>query len=361
MQLSARFGNALLHGLPCAMSATRAKSAAPRDVVTNKGRNMTQTHCRFAIAGVLLITGQAQALAQDEIDRIRDQVAAAERDTQIGAGYAQLIGFITDPDVSGITLTDHDEPETKLDIFKLPLQFRISEYAGWRFFVRGGINYATYTFDDLLAGQPSSQNIDAEYKAISGSLGAVAKRPLSPSWSLALAADAGLARFENDAKYRGATEMLAPVLDELFFNWSTDASLFSGVAGLEYRNQIETIKVAGNFHYIHTLVSSFGESGDFQGFREHTDTLHVDVDIEHPWNTEVSGYPLAGVVHIGNTTFVGSNRDALGFSTLWSLGYALQLDVSKREWPVQSAKLGFNYLVGDDDVEGYEIVLGYRF
>ena len=35
--------------------------------------------------------------------------------------------------------------------------------------------------------------------------------------------------------------------------------------------------------------------------------------------------------------------------------------ISKRDWSVQSVKLGFNYLVDDKDVEGYEIVLGYRF
>jgi hypothetical protein len=57
----------------------------------------------------------------------------------------------------------------------------------------------------------------------------------------------------------------------------------------------------------------------------------ADVGSKGIWGTALAGYPLAGVVHFGNTTFLGDNRDALGFSTLWSVGYALQLDVSRLE------------------------------
>ena len=315
----------------------------------------------FAVLSGCLLAGPASALTQEEIDAIRDSIAATERQGGSGSGYAQLIGFITDPDVSAITFDFEDETASTMDIYKLPLQFKVGEHTGWVLFVRGGLNYATYDAHDLLAFLPSSDNIDTEFAAYSGSLGLVAKKPLNADWTFAAALDAGLARFENEANYKGVSEVFAPFLDDLLLNWTTNASLFSGVVGLDYRHAYNDLEVKGQIHYIHSYVSSFGESGDFVGFTEHTDTLHVDVDVMHPWGMALDGYPLAGVVHLGNTTFLGDNRDALGFSTLWSMGYALQLDVSKRDWNVQSVKLGFNYLVGDENVEGYEIVLGYRF
>ena len=315
----------------------------------------------FAISSGCLLAGPASALTQQEIDEIRDSIAATERQQSSGAGYAQLLGFITDPEVSAITLDVDKETDSTLDIYKLPLQLKLGEHHGWTLLVRGGLNYASYDADDSLEFRPSSDNIDIEFSAYSGSLGLVAKKSLNADWTFAAALDAGLARFENEADYKGGSEVVAPFLDDLLLNWTTNASLFSGVIGLDYRHAFNDLEVKGQIHYIHSYVSSFGESGDFVGFTEHTDTLHVDVDIIHPWGMALDGYPLAGVVHLGNTTFLGDNREALGFSTLWSMGYALQFDVSKRSWNVQSVKLGFNYLVGDKGVDGYEIVLGYRF
>lgn len=315
----------------------------------------------FAMLSGLLLVGTASALTQEDIDAIRDSIAETERKGGSGAGYAQLIGFITDPDVSGVTFDFGADTASKLDIYKLPLQFKVGKHAGWTLFVRGGLNYATYDADDLLAFLPSSDNIDTELTAYSGSLGLVAKKPLNTDWTFAAALDAGLARFEDQAKYKGASEVFAPFLDDLLLNWTTNASLLSGVVGLDYRHAYNDLEVKGQIHYIHSYVSSFGESGDFVGFSENTDTLHVDVDVIHPWGRDLGGYPLAGVVHLGNTSFLGDNRDALGFNTLWSVGYAIQLDVKKRDWSLQSVKLGFNYLVGNNDVDGYEIVFGYRF
>ena len=243
-----------------------------------------------------LLAGPASALTQEEIDEIRDSISATERQQGSGAGYAQLIGFITDPDVSAISFDLDEETHSTLDIYKLPLQLRLGEHLGWTLFVRGGLNYATYDADDLLEFLPPSDNIDTEFTAYSGSLGLVAKKPINADWTFAAALDAGLARFENEADYKGISGVFAPFLDDLLLNWTTNASLFSGVAGLDYRHAFDALEVKGQLHYIHSYVSSFGESGDFVGFTEHTDTLHVDVDVIHPWGTALGGYPLAGGV-----------------------------------------------------------------
>ena len=70
----------------------------------------------FCLAACCLLAGPASALTQDEIDAIRDSIAATERQGGSGAGYAQLIGFITDPDVSAITFDLEDETASTMDI-----------------------------------------------------------------------------------------------------------------------------------------------------------------------------------------------------------------------------------------------------
>ena len=144
---------------------------------------MALSRLTSAILSGYLLAGPASALTQEEIDEIRDSIAATERQQGSGAGYAQLLGFITDPDVSAITLDVDKETDSTLDIYKLPLQFKLREHNGWTLFVGGGLNYASYDADDLLEFLQSSDGIDTEFTAYSGSLGLVAKIPMNADWA----------------------------------------------------------------------------------------------------------------------------------------------------------------------------------
>lgn len=314
----------------------------------------------FPLASLCLLTPTpANAFTDEEIEVARDLVAQQARGTQTGAGYAQLIGFVSDPDISGITLKD--ENEGTLDIFKLPLQHRVQDREDWSLFVRGGFSYATLAEDEILQGFPSDNNIDTKWKSYSATAGLMGKWKLAPQWRFIGAVDFGLARLENDTSYRGIADVLAPIFDDLLFNWKTNATLVSGMLGLDYHLEWSSVAMNAKAHYLHAYIDSFDESGDFAGFTEHADTLHFDVDVKHPLGVELNRYPLNGIALVGNTTFVGDNRDALGFTTMWSFGYAVQADISRNEWPVQSVRLGASYLKGDKGVDGYQIILGYRF
>ncbi len=314
----------------------------------------------YALASLFLFTPTlANALTDKEIEAARDFVAQQERGTQTGAGYAQLVGFVSDPDISGITL--EDENDGTLDIFKLPLQYRVQDLEDWSLFVRGGLSYATLSEDEILQGFPSDNNIDTKWKSYSATAGLMGKWKIAPQWWFIGAVDLGLARLENDSSYRGIAEVLAPIFDDLLLNWETNVTLFSGMLGLDYHQEWSSVAMNAKAHYLHSYIDSFDESGDFAGFTEHADTLHFDLDFKHPLGVELNRYPLKGIAIVGNTTFVGDNRDALGFTTLWSIGYAVQADISRHEWPVRSLRLGASYLKGDNGVDGYQIILGYRF
>ncbi|MET0065317.1 MAG: hypothetical protein ABW076_03135 [Candidatus Thiodiazotropha sp.] len=295
------------------------------------------------------------------MNQARDVIAESERGSETVAGYAQLVGFVTDPDVSGITLFGDEAPKNRFDIFKLPVKLMNGTIDAWDFLLRGGFNYATFESENILVGLPSSDNMDTKYTAYSGAAGLVLKRPVSQYWIFASAIDIGMSRFENDSKYRGEVEALAPFVDNLLFNWTTNASLASLIVGMEYQHDFGNLDLASSAHYIHSYIASFGESGDFVGFRAHTDTFHLSADLRHSLGVIAEGFPLDGIVHLGNSTFLGGNRDALGFDSLWSVGYGLEVALQATERDSKSLKLGLNYLKGDNHYHGYEIVFGYRF
>ena len=98
--------------------------------------------------------------------------------------------------------------------------------------------------------------------------------------------------------------MIGPYLfDELFLNWSTNATIVSGVAGLKYKKSISTIDLDLYAMYTHSYVSSFSESNDYISFTTHTDTIGLIGDIIHPLNSKIMGYPLSGIIHTGYGIF----------------------------------------------------------
>ena len=78
-----------------------------------------------------------------------------------------------------------------------------------------------------------------------------------------------------------------------------------------------------------------------------------------PIDAQVGGYPLALVGHFGSTTFIGDNRDALGFDTFFEAGLALETDISQNDWPVKKLRLGAMGIFGAD-VTGWSVIFGYR-
>jgi hypothetical protein len=83
------------------------------------------------------------------------------------------------------------------------------------------------------------------------------------------------------------------------------------------------------------------------------------VDEIKPIGTRLGGYPLALVGHFGSTTFIGDNRDALGFDTFFEAGLALETDISQNDWPVKKLRLGAMGIFGAD-VTGWSVIFGYR-
>ena len=129
------------------------------------------------------------------------------------------------------------------------------------------------------------------------------------------------------------------------------ASIARAHAGLLYDKEHGKFKVKGGAHLSYSYIDSFDESDGFAGFHDHSSTFVFKLDVRHPLNASVRKHPLFIIGHIGNTTFLGSGRDELGFS------YFNELGVSPG---VSRYAFGVLGILGDD-VEGWSLTFNYDY
>lgn len=288
-----------------------------------------------------------------------------------GAQYAQLLTFTTEPGISAASFEVEEAlGDTNYDMYKLPLQ-REFDVDGWdgKLILRGTLSYTRANQDQRWVEGDSSEVIDTAWKTTGAGFGVGARLPLGNGFSFVPGVGLGFARLENDATYRGERTVneIKPAADGLLYNWDLDATIFSGLLGIKYEGILGgDFDIVADAYYTHSYVSSYDSSSDFQDFSDSTDNITIKAEIGHPLGISVAGYPLDGVLHLGNTTFLGPNRDVLGFSYFNEVGFSLRTNpselVSKLKLPVtvSSFSLGANVLFGDD-ITGWSMLFGYKF
>jgi hypothetical protein len=298
------------------------------------------------------------ALSEREIDSKRNQLRENILSSDIGSGYAHILTFFIESDISASTYDVEDEDDTRLNIYKLPMQkdFEINE-EGWKVALRGVVGYATLksrqnVLDDIF--------VDSKWKAFSGSAGTGLIVPVSSDLALLTAADLGISHMTNSSNYTGASSsIISRLFDGILYNWDTDAWIGSLVFGFDYKHlftETYDLNVTGRYTYSH--VSSFNESDGFPSFDGNAQTVSLAADLKHSLGFSIAQYPISGVAHLGNTTFVGDNRDALGFDSFFDLGYSLEIDISDMAFFVNSLRLGYQWSIGSD-VKGHTILFGW--
>ena len=136
------------------------------------------------------------AVAQSDIDAIRDQLAADLRDVHIGTGYAAVVDFAVSRDISAATFYPDEVDgvtDPKLQSIKIPFRFLLGrEDAATRPFVQGHFAYQTLNADfNLLA----DELIRSEWKTLGGSLSGGFEVALNETMKLIPAVSVGYVLF----------------------------------------------------------------------------------------------------------------------------------------------------------------------
>jgi len=304
-------------------------------------------------------TGLAQSDSlEDLIEEQRQLLQEEVSNSSIGAGYAQMLNFFIEPSISASRL---DTEDADYDIFKLPMQYEISGADGAPdILLRATLSSAKAeeTFS-LIEGE----TIDGEWSADSGGFGAGLRWPVSERLSLLLGGEVGVSRLRSDADYNGPLGqiLVAPVADGVLLNWDTNAWIAGVQTGLDYAwRWRERYELTAKGRYVYSHISSYSESRDLPGFSEDTGTASLKVDLKHPLPFTLWDSPMFGIANVAATAFTGNNRDALGFTHFYDLGYSIGIDLSAKNRYLQDISLGYQISSGKD-VDGYSILVGWTF
>ena len=328
----------------------------------------------YIIIGIFMFNSPIQVNAQSDlqpvIDLIREQLISDLRDEaletlgpdRLGAGYAALINFTVNPDISTATYyTDvEDAEDPTLTVYRVPLRYVFrSEDRNWHPLVQANLGYQTLSADFDI---DTEESIEADWRTYGGSLAVGVEVQLKEGLKLLPIVNAGVVRIESDADYDGflANSFLKPAFDGVVFDWEADAWLIGASVGIDYLHSFKSYDLNIYGSLTHNYIETYHSSSRLIDFNSQVTTLDRNVDAEIPTHKSIAVYPLALVVNIGNTTFLGNDRDALDFDYFFEGGLALEADISQRNWMLQKIRIGAKLIYGED-VTGWSLIFGYRF
>jgi hypothetical protein len=282
---------------------------------------------------------------------------------RLGAGYAQMLGLASTPDIAAASydISASDSSPT-LDVFRLPYQARLLALTPdsdlyWR--VAGGYlklrDEFSFTPAPTLTGAVATR-----WSAYSASAGVLAKIRLGAGFTFEPAIDIALARLENSASYSGAASLLQPLLDGPLFNWRTNAWLITPSLALAWARPIDDAKLSVRGHVARSWISSFDESASLQSFNEAANAYSIRADYAWPTGYRIAGREMYGVATAGFAGFFGANRDALGFTSVAELGGGVELPFRAGDSGTERVRLTAAYLYGSD-VHGWTVGLSLQY
>ena len=311
----------------------------------------------FLLLPSLLWTAASSA---QSLDDLRDQLAKEINNSNLGTGYAQMLSMFLDRSVSLSRLEVEDnQQQDEFDIIKLPLRYDFP-LAGrdWKLALRGTLSHASLESTAPIAEQ---SEISAQWRAESGQVGIGLVIPWSEHWSATALTEVGISQLDNDASYRGEiAQSYAPLLDGVLVNWSTNVAVYSLRGGVSYDNLFaQNHGYQAKMRYTYSYIDTFSESRDLPPITADTSALVLSGEYRHPWPLSLGDYPLFGIVNAGATTFLGAERDALGFKYYYQAGYSIALDISARDNWIKSFSIGYQWNEGDN-VSGQSILFNWE-
>ncbi len=327
---------------------------------------MGQMGSGFISRAVCAVTLGASTLVVQAVDETATALREAKSETLKSSGfassYAAIINFASEPDISSSTLwVDNGlQNDDRLKVIKFPFrhEFGVTD-GGWHPFVQATV--AKLSIEQTIPVLKTDR-IELELDSYSVTIGGGVRIPLSGGWSLLPAIDTGYANVGSDIGYSGALDspLLKPEIDKILIDWSADAWLTNVHLALQYQGWWHKLAIDAKLSGTLSHIASYRTSSDLRAFSENIGTISLKVDGTYPLGVSVAGYPLAVIGHLGSSTLVGSNRDALGFTYLNEAGLSLQVDLSNKDLPVSKLSIGAMGFWGDN-VKGWSVLFGYRF
>lgn len=310
-----------------------------------------------------------QPVSGDVVDRLRE--AAADLQPRRG-GLLGLMGYNMTPDGSANAITvnrgsanpGRGEAAPTLTLGQFGFGFTLSE--SFPLFLESYIGYARYDPRTLFTGSGARQ-LPLRWNNVAATFGLgwdvhltdyLILRPILNGAAGYSAADAAV--FASFVKHRTGVEL------------STLTDLHANVAGyggslmLAYYDHRPARDIDVELRYTQLRMETFGDT--FQAARSSATAKTLGLWARYRWPTgwELFGRPIRWVVDGSATSYLGDQREALGFTWALKLGGGIEFDVGRYEVGlaginVSRVRLIGRYLLGDRGVTGASFGLGISF
>jgi hypothetical protein len=328
--------------------------------------------------GVLLALAAPQgALAQGQGTALRDSLADRVDALRQGlqarrGGVLGLMGYNMIPDgsanalqVNRATASGGEEGDQTLTLSQFGFGFTVSEsFPLWLEIYAGYARYdprAVFTGGESARANPLRWNNFATTVGVGYDIAIAENLWLRPIVNLAAGYAAG------DATLLGS-----------FISFRTDRDISAltdrhvnvvgagGALMLAYYDYRPERDIDVELRYTQLQLQTVGDTPPVAQGRSTAQTLGLWGRYRWPTGREVFGRPLRWVVDGNATTYLGDQRDAIGFAWAVKVGGGIEWDTGRLELgamgiSLKRVRLVARYLFADDNITGYSIGLGMSF
>ena len=281
-------------------------------------------------------------------------------------GILTLMGFtvLSDVTTSSLSINDAQSGDPGLRQTTLGGGFTISQ--DFPLYLEGTVGYSRYDPKFITSDGTEVSTIPVKWNAFSltGGIG----------WDFLLTEDKelklrpifnfSLGHIESD------TSLLGRYLRERF-DLSSDSLEFldggrmnayglGGAIMLDWEHYREDYEIDVELRYTNIQLRSFDSDSDSIGGSSDANIISFWSRWRAPTGYTMLNKPLRYVLEASNTTFLGAQRDALGFNYLSTLGVGFELDSSNYNVFITRTRLLYRYTFGEN-VSGHSIGLAMSF
>jgi hypothetical protein len=289
---------------------------------------------------------------------------------------ASFVNLNLYPDISSSQYDIDDAGDSTITMIKFPFEFGVGpEDWKWKPFVEGNLSYfeADSNYDNLesLLGRfDTGENpvtldeteADMEWIGYSGLIGIGVKIPLSKAWRFSPSADVAWSRFDNDTEFSGPGGAdYQELLDGLATNWTLDTITYVGSLRFDYEREMQNIIFHFIGKYSHMYTDFRHDDDILNDFNVTNDILTAQIDLSGQFGISFKGNDLGWDLFAAHHRFEGEIGSLVGVVDFYNeSGFFIRTDFAEEILYINSFKLGFSYVFGDD-VEGYTFRLSFSF
>ncbi|BAF73320.1 autotransporter domain-containing protein [Sulfurovum sp. NBC37-1] len=312
------------------------------------------------VSGVLVFILSSYASGQFPL--MLDDAKVKERKD----GILTLMGFTVLPDVTTSSLSINDAASGNTDFKQTTLGGGFTISQDFPLYLEGTVGYSRY--DPKFAASNGDEKISIPVKwnslSITGGIGW--DFPLTENKELKLRPifNFTFGHVESDISLVGRylREHFNLDSDSLAFlnNGRMNTYGYGGAIMLDWEHYREDYEVDVELRYTNIQLRSFGSDyGAIEGSSD-ANIISLWTRWRAPTGLTMLNNPLRYVLEGSNTTFLGAQRDALGFNYLTTVGVGLELDSSDYPVFITRTRVLLRYTFGEN-VSGYAIGLAMSF